>query len=84
MTTHELTRKVAADADITGGQAKSAVNTAFDAIARELAADRDVAIADFGKFSVSERSARDERNPATDRRSRSPPAGPRSSPRPRP
>jgi DNA-binding protein HU-beta len=36
-----------------------------DAIASELAAGRDVAIAGFGKFSVSERSARDGRNPSS-------------------
>jgi DNA-binding protein HU-beta len=56
---------VAADAAIAGGQAKSAIDAAFEAIAGELAAGRDVAIAGFGKFSVSERVARDARNPAT-------------------
>jgi nucleoid DNA-binding protein len=35
------------------------------AIASELAAGRDIAIAGFGKFSVSERTARNGRNPAT-------------------
>jgi len=43
----------------------SAVDAAFDAIASELAAGHDVAIAGFGKFSVSERAARDGRNPAS-------------------
>jgi DNA-binding protein HU-beta len=37
----------------------------FDAIAGELAAGRDIAIAGFGKFSVTERAAREGRNPAT-------------------
>jgi DNA-binding protein HU-beta len=65
MTKQELAQKVAADAGIAGAQAKSAVDAAFAAIASELAAGRDVAIAGFGKFSVSERAARDGRNPAS-------------------
>jgi len=65
MTKQELAQKVAADAGIAGAQAKSAVDAAFDAIAGELVAGGEVAIAGFGKFSVSERSARDGRNPAS-------------------
>ena len=65
MTKQELAQKVAADAGIAGAQAKSAVDAAFEAIASELAAGRDVAIAGFGKFSVSERAARDGRNPSS-------------------
>ena len=65
MTKHELTQQVAAAAGIAGEHAKSVVDAAFEAIASELAAGRDVAIAGFGKFSVSERTARDGRNPAT-------------------
>ena len=37
----------------------------FDAITGELAAGRDVAIAGFGKFTISDRAAREGRNPAT-------------------
>jgi len=65
MTKHELARQIAADAGITGGQAASVVDALFDAIAGELAAGRDVAIARFGKFVVSERAAREGHNPAT-------------------
>jgi DNA-binding protein HU-beta len=65
MTKHELARQIAADAGITAGQAASVVDAAFDLIAGELAAGRDVAIAGFGKFSVTERAAREGRNPAT-------------------
>lgn len=65
MTKHELAKQVAANAGLTGEQAKSAVDAAFDTIAGELAAGRDVAIAGFGKFSVGERAAREGRNPAT-------------------
>jgi DNA-binding protein HU-beta len=65
MTKPELAKRVAADAGITAGQAASVVDAAFDAIAGELAAGRDVAIAGFGKFSVTDRAARAGRNPAT-------------------
>ena len=65
MTKQELAQQVAADAHIAGAQAKGAVDAAFDVIASELAAGRDVAIAGFGKFSVSERAARDGRNPSS-------------------
>ena len=68
MTKHELTKQVAADSGLSGEQAKSAVDAAFDAITGELAAGRDVAIAGFGKFSVSDRAAREGRNPATGER----------------
>ncbi len=61
----DLVQRVAADADITGAQAKRAVDATFESIAGELAAGRDVAIAGFGKFSPSKRSAREGRNPAT-------------------
>jgi DNA-binding protein HU-beta len=65
MTKHELAQQIAAGAGIRAGQAASVVDAAFDAIAAELAAGRDVAIAGFGKFSVTERAAREGRNPAT-------------------
>jgi len=65
MTKHELAKTVATDAGITAGQAASVVDAAFATIAGELAAGRDVAIAGFGRFSVTERAAREGRNPAT-------------------
>jgi DNA-binding protein HU-beta len=65
MTKHELAQQVAANAGLSGEQAKRAVDAAFDAIAGELAAGRDVAIAAFGKFTVGERAAREGRNPVT-------------------
>jgi len=68
MTKHELAKQVAADSGLSGEQAKSAIDAAFDAITGELAAGRDVAIAGFGKFSVSDRAAREGRNPATGER----------------
>ena len=65
MTKHELARQIATDVGITAGQAASVVDAAFDAITGELAAGRDIVIASFGKFSVTERAAREGRNPAT-------------------
>ena len=65
MTKHELAKRVATDVGITAGEAASVVDAVFDAIAGELTAGRDIAIAGFGKFSVTERAAREGRNPAT-------------------
>ena len=65
MTKQELVQKVASDAGLNGSQAKVAVEATFDAIVAELAGGGDVSVSGFGKFSVSERSAREGRNPAT-------------------
>jgi DNA-binding protein HU-beta len=65
MTKQELAQKVASDTGLSGSDAKGAVDSTFDAIASELAGGGEVAVAGFGKFSVSERSAREGRNPAT-------------------
>jgi len=65
MTKQELAQKVATDAGLSGADAKGAVDATFDAIAAELAGGGEVAVAGFGKFAVSQRSAREGRNPAT-------------------
>jgi DNA-binding protein HU-beta len=65
MTKTELAKQVAAQAGLTGEQAKNAVDAVFDTIAGELVAGHDIALAAFGKFSVAERAAREGRNPAT-------------------
>ncbi|MBA3328609.1 MAG: HU family DNA-binding protein [Solirubrobacterales bacterium] len=65
MTKQELAQKVSSDTGLSGNDAKTAVEATFEAIAAELAGGREVAVAGFGKFSVSERSAREGRNPAT-------------------
>ncbi|MEO8969888.1 MAG: HU family DNA-binding protein [Solirubrobacteraceae bacterium] len=65
MTKQDLARTVGTKAGLSGAQASSAVDATFDAIAAELTAGGDVAIAGFGKFSASDRSAREGRNPAT-------------------
>ena len=65
MTKNELAGKVADSAGLGVGQARGAVDAIFDAIAAELAHGGEVAVAGFGKFSVSRRAARTGRNPAT-------------------
>jgi DNA-binding protein HU-beta len=65
MTKNELAGKVSESAGLGVGQAKGAVDAVFDAIAAELAAGGEVAVAGFGKFAVSHRAARSGRNPAT-------------------
>jgi DNA-binding protein HU-beta len=65
MTKNELAERVAAQAGVPASQARQAVDAAMAAIAEELAAGGEVSIAGFGKFSVSERAAREGRNPST-------------------
>jgi DNA-binding protein HU-beta len=65
MTKNELAQKVAESAGLDAGQAKSAVDATFDAISQELGNGGEVAVSGFGKFSVSDRAAREGRNPAT-------------------
>jgi DNA-binding protein HU-beta len=61
----DLASRVAAETDLGSGDAKLAVDKAFEVIERTLADGGEIAIAGFGKFSVAERSARMGRNPQT-------------------
>jgi len=65
MTKNELAEKVAESAGLTGSQAREALDAVIGAVSDELASGGEVALAGFGKFSVSHRSARQGRNPAT-------------------
>ena len=65
MTKNELAGKVAESAGLGVGQAKTAVDAVFDAIAAQLAAGGEGSVAGVGKFGVSHRAARSGRNPAT-------------------
>lgn len=56
--------ELADSTDLTVKQARVAVEATFSAIADELVAGREVAVAGFGKFSTSERAAREGRNPS--------------------
>ena len=65
MTKNELADKVAERTGLGSGQARQAVEAAIDAVSDELVNGGEVSLAGFGKFSVSHRSARQGRNPAT-------------------
>ena len=65
MTKNDLADRVAERTGLSGSQARQAVEAAIDAVSDELAAGGEVAVAGFGKFSVSQRAARQGRNPAT-------------------
>jgi DNA-binding protein HU-beta len=61
----DLASRVAEETDLGTGDAKLAVDKAFEVIERALAAGEEISIAGFGKFSVAERAARQGRNPQT-------------------
>jgi DNA-binding protein HU-beta len=65
MTKNELAEKVAQRAGLGAGQARDTLDVVIGAISDELAAGGEVALAGFGKFSVSQRAARQGRNPST-------------------
>jgi len=71
MNKSQMAEKLANKCDISIAKAAEVINCIFDTkpghgiIAVELDADRDVAIAGFGKFETRRRSARTGRNPAT-------------------
>jgi DNA-binding protein HU-beta len=65
MTKNELAERVASSTGLAASQAREALETAIETIAKELEAGGEVALAGFGKFSVSQRAARQGRNPST-------------------
>lgn len=65
MTKNELAEGIARRTGLAGTQARQALETTIDLISDELAGGGEVSIAGFGKFSVSNRAARQGRNPAT-------------------
>jgi len=65
MTKNELADKVAEQTGLPASQARQALDATIEAVSNELAAGGEVALAGFGKFSVSHRAARQGRNPAT-------------------
>jgi DNA-binding protein HU-beta len=65
MTKNDLADKVAERTGLPASQARQALEATIDTVSDELAAGGEVALAGFGKFSVSHRSARQGRNPAT-------------------
>lgn len=65
MTKNDLADKVAEQTGLAASQARQALEAVIEAVTDELAAGGEVALAGFGKFSVSNRAARQGRNPAT-------------------
>lgn len=61
----ELARAVAEDTGLTNGQAKEAIEVTLEKIERALTSGDEVSLSGFGKFAISERSARRGRNPQT-------------------
>ena len=65
MTKNELAEQVASRNGLAASQARQVVESIIDVVSDELAAGGEVALAGFGKFSVSHRAARQGRNPST-------------------
>jgi DNA-binding protein HU-beta len=61
----ELARAVAEDTGLTNGQAKEAIEATLERIENALMSGNEVSLSGFGKFAISERSARTGRNPQT-------------------
>ena len=61
----DLARAVADETGLTNGQAQEAIEATLEQIANELGSGNEVKLPGFGKFAVSERSARTGRNPQT-------------------
>jgi DNA-binding protein HU-beta len=65
MTKNELAEQVASRTGLPASQARQVLETTLESISDELARGGEVALAGFGKFSVSHRAARQGRNPST-------------------
>ena len=65
MTKNELAEQVASRNGLVASQVRQVVEFIIDVVFDELAAGGEVALAGFGKFSVSHRAARQGRNPST-------------------
>ena len=65
MTKNELAEQVARRNGLSASQARQVLESTIEVISNELAAGGEVALAGFGKFSVSQRAARQGRNPST-------------------
>ncbi|MDQ3742040.1 MAG: HU family DNA-binding protein [Actinomycetota bacterium] len=61
----ELARAVAEDTGLTNGQAKEAIEATLERIENALMSGNEVSLSGFGKFAISERAARQGRNPQT-------------------
>jgi DNA-binding protein HU-beta len=64
MTKNELAEQIASRNGLAASQARQVVETVIETVSDELAAGGEVALAGFGKFSVSHRAARQGRTPS--------------------
>jgi len=65
MTKNELAEKVAERTGLAASQSRQALEATIELISDELASGGEVALAGFGKFSISKRAARQGLNPST-------------------
>ena len=65
MNKSELVKAIAENAQLSQADAKKALDATLEAIAKAVKGGDKVALVGFGTFSVSERAAREGRNPAT-------------------
>jgi DNA-binding protein HU-beta len=65
MTKNELAEQIAERTGLAAGQARQVVEATIEVVSDELAGGGEVSLAGFGKFSVSQRAARQGRNPST-------------------
>ena len=65
MTKNELAEQSAERSGLAAGQARLVVEATIEVVSDELAGGGEVSLAGFGKFSVSQRAARQGRNPST-------------------
>jgi DNA-binding protein HU-beta len=65
MTKNELADQIAERTGVAASQARQMVEATIEVVSDELAAGGEVALAGFGKFSISHRAAREGRNPST-------------------
>ena len=61
----ELVEKLASECNLSKAAAEQVINSTFSTIAEAIKAGDKVTLVGFGTFSVSERSAREGRNPQT-------------------
>lgn len=72
MNKSELIAKVARDCDVSKTTAEKTLNSVMGAITDAMAAGDKVSLIGFGTFSVSERAAREGRNPQTGKKMKIP------------
>lgn len=65
MSKQALVSKVEASGEFDSSQAAAAVDAVFEAVKNSLSSGEEVSVPGFGKFSVSDRAAREGRNPST-------------------